>query len=431
MQFSENFFQTFDGDIPSEAALQQTAFVEEVTSSRDLLKIHLGFTHSRIVQTREMILRLDRELSNNLMSSDNRLKRDEASREVDSSEGVFFLQSLLANSTDESDPANLIDKFGHMYLDNCKVTQIDADENNAYESAQKLAVQAVGYDVGEMNGYAFKTDRPNLGTEFQMFYLEKGKKKNKEAKETRPDKIHHVTVAQPYGEFHIDLKRATSLHTVNIVLNVSSTNEPHLEQFLASIANECRVFEELGGSCQIFLPTREQLDNLLQQFGTSHFNMDTLNLLPGQTSPGHILDKVKSTFKDNALVLWTSPETILGVDFLLRCHLNARIATKLYFPIAFQKLEPGTSPSAVTTQSGFWHNAAYDVFCAYAYDLKRLEIGVTDGVNAYKQFKQMNYDIKRAPELDVQRLWDVTWCQGDSVHFTDRCRQELRYTIMQ
>ena len=115
-----------------------------------------------------------------------------------------------------------------------------------------MAEEAVGPEAGNMESFAYRLVKPNVGIEYHLYFIEERGGNRKKKKKSPDDKVYQVTILQPYGEVrNCGQRNSPPDNTINIVLPVE--NDFEVTDTIGQISNICSSEGNVHFDCAIFV----------------------------------------------------------------------------------------------------------------------------------------------------------------------------------
>lgn len=396
--------------------------------------IHIHYTEQRLHQAEQHIQKLEDEIK--AASQDNRPYSDEItpqrrqktsykSNELDQV-AIFDSIHKFINSTDEF--YQYIDDSGKVYLDTCKLEKEDLTvDGSVYGDILKMAEKSVGSKAGNMENFAYRLVKPNVGIEYQFFFVEHRRTKSIKSPD---DKIYQVTILQPYDKFEIVTKEVHTVNTVSLVVVVRE--EKDIENAMRYLSHACVNDTTTNVECQVIiliqdLETRETAVSKVKALNV-HMIRTGRNIIDLQNS----FDLVKGYIRDNSVIAFINSNLILTKSFIHRCILNSNSGQKAYFPVHFQllsEISPGNDMTNyyISNDNGFWANAEYDTFCAHTDDIKQIDALPSTTEELMDDLRVRKVEIVRSAEPGLMKFWTKEVCSRESSARKENCEEHYRY----
>ena len=427
-----------DGSPSLEALSDEVVFLFPVSPVDLFYDVHIHYTEKELLRTEQQIARLEEEVksSQNSMYSASDPRRKYKSGDLDKI-AIFDSFHKFINSTDQF--YQYIDDTGKVYLDTCKLEKEDLTrDGDIYDTVLQMAEEAVGPDAGDMESFAYRLVKPNVGIEYHFFFIqERGGKKKKKGQD---DKVYQVTILQPYSELEIVAKEIHLGTTINIVLPVE--NDFDVTDIIGQIASICKDQEKVQFECAIFVifqnnenreSTRQRLLDLnITDKGTA-FKIQLLDAQIEVTNFQKTFELIDDQLNKSSLLAFIDPHSMVTKQFLQRCILNSERTQKAYFPVHFQLMH-GTSLDDVamyngkydiSNRNGYWANTEYKTFCAYKEDIINLQTLPVTPKELVDDLTAEGIEVIRTAEPGLVNLWNNELC-SDKKDF-NRCMKEHRY----
>ncbi len=294
-----------------------------------------------------------------------------------------------------------IDGKGRIYLDTCPTQTLDLNtQGGDYNLARMTAQEAIGQNVDAMESFAYREAKPNVGVEYQFYFLDVG---SKNYEDDSHDKLHHVTVTQNYGKFDIADKYFQPIRALDLILPIDST--ANLEEVLKHVNDMCIASKRgtLKRLCTLHVimcgdsnirPLRGAVRHLRIQYSKLLIKHHTFE--GSRKDLSGIMNKLLTLFSDDTLFVFMTNETLLLPGFVYPCISNTIPRKTAYFPVPFQVTTgAGGMDHQVHNDMGKWDNQNFDTFCIYRTDLE----GVVNDRVPYPKSAQ---DIFRTLQLRRQ-----------------------------
>ena len=423
-----------------EVLSDDVAFLFPVFTVDLFYDVHIHYTEKELHRTEQEILRLEEGVksSQNTVFSGGDPRRRYKSGDLDKI-AIFDSFHKFINSTDQF--YQYIDDTGKVYLDTCKLEKEDLTrDGDIYDTVLQMAEEAVGPEAGDMESFAYRLVKPNVGIEYHFFFIEERSRKKK--KKSLDDKVYQVTILQPYGKLEIVTKEIHIATTINIVLPVK--NDFDATDTIGKISSICNDQENVQFECAIFVlfqnnenreSTRERLLDLNITVKGTTFKIQLLEAQIDVTNFQKTFELIDTQLNESSLVAFIDPHSIVTKQFLQRCILNSENAQKAYFPVHFQLMHGISLDNFVmyngkhdiSNRNGYWANAEYTTFCAYKEDLTNVHILPVSVKELVDDFTAGGVEVIRTAEPGILKLWDNELCSNGKDFNVDRCIKEHRY----
>ena len=431
-----------DGHPSLEVLLDDVAFLFPVSPVDLFYDIHIHYTEKELHRTEQQILRLEEEVksSQNTVHSGKDPRRKYKSGDLDKI-AIFDFFHKFINSTDQF--YQYIDDTGKVYPDTCKLEKEElTTDGDIYDTVLQMAEEAVGPEAGDMESFAYRLVKPNVGIEYHFFFIEERNGNKKRKKKSLDDKVYQVTILKPYGELEIVAKEIHLVTTINIVLPVE--NYLDVTDIISQISNICSNQGKVHFDCAIFVifqndenkeSTKQKLLGLDISDKTTSLKFQLLQAQIDITNFQKIFKLIDTHLNENSLIAFLDPHSIVTKRFLQRCILNSEKTQKAYFPIHFQLLHGIALDNVamqngindISNRNGYWANAEYKTFCAYKEDISNVHVLPTTMKELVDDFTAGGIEIIRTAEPGLLKLWNNELCSGRKDFNVDRCIKEHRY----
>ena len=141
-----------------------------------------------------------------------------------------------------------------------------------YDTVVQMAEDAVGPQAADMESFAYRLVKPNVGVEYQFFFIEERERKNSNKKKGADDKVHQVTILQPYDELEIIAKEIHLYTTIHIMVIVQSGLD--ITNFVNTVHNICSNQQTVHFKCSLLMIFQNDNDRLLVQEKLTELNID-------------------------------------------------------------------------------------------------------------------------------------------------------------
>ncbi len=291
-----------------------------------------------------------------------------------------------------------IDEKGKMYLDTCPTQSVNLyAQGGDYDLARLTAEEAIGQDVDKMQSFAYREVKPNVGVEYQFYFLDVG---STAYEDESHDKLHHVTVTQNYGKFDIVEKYFQPMRTLDLILPIDST--ANLEKVFKHVNDMCINSKHGSGKrlCTLHVimcgdnnirPLRGAVRHLRIQYSKLLIKHHTYE--GSKTDLSGIMKKLIPLFSEDALFVFMTNETLLQPEFIYSCISNTVPRRTAFFPVPFHlTTKTGVQETHIDKDNGKWDNENFETFCIYKTDLQA-------AVNDRVSFPKSAQDIFRILQL--------------------------------
>ena len=430
-----------DGRPSLEILSDDVAFLFPLSPVDLFYDVHIHYTEKELRRTEQQILRLEEvKSSQNTVHSGKDPRRKYKSSDLDKI-AIFDSFHKFINSTDQF--YQYIDDTRKVYLDTCKLEKEDlTTDGDIYDTVLQMAEEAVGPEADDMESFAYRLVKPNVGMEYHFFFIEERNGNKKRKKKSLDHKVYQVTILQPYGELEIVAKEIHLVTTINIVLPVE--NDFDVTDIIGQIANICSNQGKVHFECAIFIifqndenkeSTEQKLLDLDILDKATSLNFKLLEAQIDITNFQEIFKLIDTHLNKDSLVAFIDPHSILTKRFLQRCILNSEKTQKAYFPIHFQLLRGISSDNIaihngvndISNRNGYWANAEYKTFCAYKEDISNVQVLPTTMKELVDDFTAGGIEIIRTAEPGLLKLWNNELCSRRKDFNIDRCIKEHRY----
>ena len=401
--------------------------------------IHIHYTEQELRNTQRQIQRLEKEVksSQSVILSETFPRKKYKSGDLDD---VTIFDSIhkFINSTDQF--YQYIDDTGKVYRDTCKLVKDDlTKDGGVYETLLQMAEEAVNSpDASGMESFAYKMVKPNVGVEYQFYFIEERKGKSKKSQD---DKIHQITILQPYDKLEIVTKEIHPFATVNIVLPIK--NKGDIRNIAEQLSEFCGTDKRDGFDCHLFVlfQDRKKEDSTSTEMSLEilkeeiTFEMQLIKTDHDISTLQNWFTLIEKQLKKDTLVLYINSYSIFNKAFLHRCVLNSFAGRKAYFPVHFQLLSRISLTDVVSrnnkfhisNKNGYWANAQHDTFCAHRNDIEEINILPATIEELIDDFTVQNIDIIRTADPGLLRLWDPDLCSTTKGTSGINCQKDHRF----
>lgn len=412
---------------------ENAAFLYNISPVDLLYDIHIHYKEQELQTTEAEIYQLQEELR----LSDKAFMEELPKKKYKSGDldkiAIFNSMHKFINSTDQF--YQYIDDSGKVYLDTCKLEKEDLTQSGStYAAILKMAEDAIGVDTSEMQSFAYRFIKPNVGTEFQFYFIEQRKSSSRNME----DKVYQVTVLQPYGELEITAKEIQSLTTITLML--PSDNPELLIGTVSNLQHICTQKQNLLFVCNVKILLQmtededqtETVENVEKLQQGQNFHLEIIRTTNDLQDLKTSLSLIGNIVQDDSLIAFVNPNITVTRSFLERCILNSVVEKKAYFPIHIQ-LEPHITTShlfsqdvLVEDQAGYWANAEYNAFCTFSKDIQSIGSLPSTVEDLQQDLFARNIDIVRTADPGLFKLWSVRMC-SDTGMTEKECHRKHRY----
>ncbi|XP_065827541.1 uncharacterized protein [Oscarella lobularis] len=139
---------------------------------------------------------------------------------------------------------------------------------------------------------------------------------------------------------------------------------------------------------------------------------------------------VRDSVTDHRVMFFCDVDIRFTSAFLQRCHRNADLGKRVYYPVVFSMYNPALSTSkssrsssatiSIKRESGFWRDFGYGMVCLYVEDF--FNVGGFDlsiegwggeDVDLYSKFVQSGLETMRSVDEGIYHVWHEKLCEPE------------------